>query len=151
MAGHEYSTVYELDVRLDIKRLHSVNDPSALVNFSTVFIKIAPIVNGAKAPRPCAGVAVTVVSGVISEARERIMTLATFVSVGALKNVMVGTIRAKEVADAIADRWGALTRCVITLGVGVGVGMRVGGVGMLRMGIVGKLMRRVRRVVMGRV
>lgn len=71
LMGHGYSTDCKLDSKLDkYKRLHSMNDPSTVVDFSTVLIEIAPVVNGTKAPRPCAGGVAPVVSGVVSEARE---------------------------------------------------------------------------------
>lgn len=69
--GHGYSTGYKLDSKVDkYKKLHSVNDPSAVVDFSPVLIEIAPVINGAKEPRPCAGGVASVEFGVISEARE---------------------------------------------------------------------------------
>lgn len=136
-----------------------MDDPPAVVDFSTVLVETEPVVNGAKEPRSCAGGIVPAESGVISEARkgiEGIMTPAMFVFVGVvmrLMRVMVGMIHAKEVADAIAHGGGALAQWVVavTMGIGVGVGVGVGLMGMMGVGIVREMMRRVRRVVVGRV
>lgn len=61
--------------------------------------------------------------------------------------VMIGMIHAKEVANAIANRGGTLARCVVTMGIRLGVGMRM--VGMRGLGIVGEMMSRVGGVAMG--
>lgn len=140
-----------------------MDDSSAVIDFPAVLIKIAPVINRAKEPRPCADRIVPMESGVIPEACEGVVTPATIVCMGLIivrlvrlvmrlmvVVVIIVTIDAKKVTNTIGEGGCALA-CVVVGGVvgrGEGVGVRV--VGMGRVGILGEMMSRVRRMVVYR-
>ena len=144
-----------------------MDDSSAVIDFSTVLIQIALIVDRAKEPRPFADRVVPAGSGVVSEGRERVVALATIIMMGGVVSlvvslvmrIVVGVIHAKEVADAIADGGCALASMVVLRRpVGVRLSMSMGVVRVMRVGRrgglgveLGKVMGRVRTLVVRRV
>ena len=133
-----------------------MDDPSVVIDLSAMLIEIAPIVNGTKEPWACAGGIAPMQSGIISEARKRVMTPAMIVRVCVVRLVMrlmmvmvmiivIGTIHAKELADAIGHGGGALARILVGRGIGAGVVVRV--VRVRGLGVVCDMMGRVRREV----
>lgn len=130
--------------------LHPVDDSSVVIDFSTVLINIAPVINRAEEPRSSADRVAPVGSGVISEARERVVASAMIVAVSVLMRwimrlmvmlriVVRASLHTKEVAYAIAHGGSALAWIVIGRGVGARVGMGTGVrlVGMGRLDILG--------------
>jgi hypothetical protein len=154
LGAHKYYSTVQIWKWAHDERLHSVDEPSVVIDLSAMLIEIARVISGTKEPRA----SVPMVSGIISEAREGVVTPAAIVRVCIVglmvmrMIVVIGMIHAKELADAIAHGGGALAMMLVGGGVGVGVVGVVGGGGL---GVVREVMGRVRGVVvygvMGRV
>lgn len=126
-----------------------MNNSSVVIDLSAVLIEIAPIINGAKEPRSRAGRIASVESRVISEAREGIMAPVMMIVSVCVRGgiIVVGTIHAKELADAIAHGGGAVARMLVCIGMGGGARAGMSVVGVCGVGILWEMMGRVGRVV----